>query len=226
VRFTETPLAGAYVIDLERRGDARGFFARTFCAREFAEHGLATHFVQGNMSLSATPGTLRGLHYQHRPRRRDEADALRPGRDVGRDRGCASGIPHLSAGLRHCELSPGNGRALYVPKGFAHGFQTLGPDTIAFYMVDAFYTPGVEDGFRFDDPALGLDWPMDVTEISDKDRTWPLIGTKGNYFKMMMILDTALKKRAAEGNPIRVGMVGVGFIGRARPRNWSTRCRA
>jgi dTDP-4-dehydrorhamnose 3,5-epimerase len=71
------------------------------------------------------------------------------------------------------ELSAENGRALYVPKGFAHGFQTLGPDTVAFYMVDAFYTPGVEDGLRFDDPALGLDWPLAATEISDKDRNWP-----------------------------------------------------
>jgi dTDP-4-dehydrorhamnose 3,5-epimerase len=76
------------------------------------------------------------------------------------------------------ELSPENGRALYVPKGFAHGFQTLKPDTVAFYMVDAFYTPGAEDGFRHDDPALGLDWPLPVTEISDKDRNWPLISDK------------------------------------------------
>jgi dTDP-4-dehydrorhamnose 3,5-epimerase len=175
MRFTQTPLAGAYVIDLERRGDARGFFARTFCAREFSEHGLATHFVQSNMSLSALAGTLRGLHYQHAPAEETKLMRCVQGAmwDVIVDARPASPTYLQSYA---CELSPGNGRALYVPKGFAHGFQTLAPDTIAFYMVDAFYTPGVEDGFRFDDPALGIDWPMDVTELSDKDRTWPLIG--------------------------------------------------
>jgi dTDP-4-dehydrorhamnose 3,5-epimerase len=174
VIFTETPLPGAYVIDLERRGDTRGFFARTFCAREFAEHGLATDFVQGNMSLSAGAGTLRGLHYQHAPA--EETKLMR----------CVQGAmwdvivdvrPDSPTRLQGfgVELSAENGRALYVPKGFAHGFQTLLPDTVAFYMVDAFYTPGAEDGFRHDDPALGLDWPLAVTEISGKDRSWPLI---------------------------------------------------
>jgi dTDP-4-dehydrorhamnose 3,5-epimerase len=172
--FTETPLAGAYVIDLERRGDERGFFARTFCAREFAEHGLATEFVQGNMSLSAEPGTLRGLHFQHAPAEETKLMRCVQGAmwDVIVDARPAS--PTYLQGYA-CEISPENGRALYVPKGFAHGFQTLKPDTVAFYMVDAFYTPGAEDGFRFDDPALGLDWPLSVTEISDKDRAWPLI---------------------------------------------------
>jgi dTDP-4-dehydrorhamnose 3,5-epimerase len=175
--FTETPLAGAYLIYLERRGDERGYFARTFCAREFAEHGLATQFVQGNMSLSATPGTVRGLHFQHAPT--EEAKLMR----------CIQGAmwdvivdarPNSPTYLKGygCELTPENGRALYVPKGFAHGFQTLKPDTVAFYMADAFYAPGAEDGFRFDDPALGLDWPQPVTEISDKDRAWPLIGDR------------------------------------------------
>jgi dTDP-4-dehydrorhamnose 3,5-epimerase len=175
--FTATPLPGAWVIDLERRGDDRGFFARTFCAREFAEHGLATEFVQGNMSLSAEPGTLRGLHYQHPPA--EETKLMR----------CIQGAmwdvivdarPRSSTYLQGfgVELSPENGRALYVPKGFAHGFQTLKPDTVAFYMVDAFYTPGAEDGFRHDDPTLGLDWPLAPTEISEKDRNWPLISDK------------------------------------------------
>jgi dTDP-4-dehydrorhamnose 3,5-epimerase len=177
VIFTETPLSGAWVIELERRGDDRGFFARTFCTREFAAHGLVTAFVQGNMSLSATPGTLRGLHYQHAPAA--ETKLMR----------CVQGAmwdvivdlrPDSTTYLQGfgTELGAANGRALYVPKGFAHGFQTLQPNTVAFYMVDEFYTPGVEDGLRYDDPALGLDWPLTVTEISDKDRTWPLIGDK------------------------------------------------
>lgn len=175
--FTETPLSGAYMIDLERRGDARGFFARTFCAREFADHGLATEFVQGNMSLSATAGTLRGLHFQHPPAEETKLMRCVQGAmwDVIVDTRPTSPTYLQGFGV---ELSAENGRALYVPKGFAHGFQTLAPDTIAFYMVDEFYTPGVEDGFRHDDPALGLEWPMAVTEISDKDRNWPLITDK------------------------------------------------
>lgn len=172
--FVETPLAGAYVIELERRGDERGFFARTFCAREFAEHGLPTEFVQGNTSLSVTPGTLRGLHFQHAPAEETKLMRCIQGAmwDVIVD--ARPGSPtHLKSFA--VELSAENGRAILVPKGFAHGFQTLMPDTVAFYMVDAFYTPGVEDGFRYDDPTLKLDWPLAVAEISDKDKAWPLI---------------------------------------------------
>lgn len=175
--FTETPLAGAYMIDLERRGDDRGYFARTFCAQEFGEQGLVTTFVQSNSSLSAKAGTLRGLHYQHAPA--EETKLMR----------CIQGAmwdivvdirPDSPTYLQNfgCELSPENGRALYVPKGFAHGFQTLKPNTTAFYMVDEFYTPGVEDGFRFDDPELGVELPMAVSEISEKDLSWSLIETK------------------------------------------------
>lgn len=172
--FTETALKGAYVIDLERRGDDRGFFARTFCAEEFAQHGLATTFVQANTSLSAEAGTLRGLHFQRAPA--EEAKLMR----------CVAGamwdvIVDIREGSPTylqsfgAELSAENGRQMYVPKGFAHGFQTLQPNTMAAYMVDEYYTPGVEEGFRFDDPALGIDWPHAVTVVSDKDQTWPLI---------------------------------------------------
>ncbi len=175
--FTPTPLEGAVVINLERRGDERGFFARTFCAKEFAEQGLVETFVQGNMSLSATPGTLRGLHYQHAPAEETKVMRCIQGAmwDVIVDLRTGSPTYLQSFG---CELSPENGRALYVPKGFGHGFQTLKPDTVAFYMVDEFYTPGAEDGLRYDDPALGIDWPMEVSEISDKDRAWPLLDTE------------------------------------------------
>lgn len=172
--FTETPLPGAWVIDLERHSDDRGFFARTFCAREFSKNGLATDFLQGNMSLSVTPGTLRGLHFQRAPAEETKLMRCVQGAmwDVIVDVRPSSPTYLQSFGV---ELSAENGRALYVPKGFAHGFQTLTPDTTALYMVDEFYMPGVEDGFRHDDPALGLDWPLAVTEITDKDRTWPLI---------------------------------------------------
>ncbi|MDJ0860375.1 MAG: dTDP-4-dehydrorhamnose 3,5-epimerase [Dinoroseobacter sp.] len=172
--FSETPLPGAYLIELERRGDERGYFARTFCANEFASHGLSTSFVQANMSLSRDPGTLRGLHFQREPAQ--EAKLVR----------CVSGRlfdvivdirPESPTYLQNysVELSAENGLALYVPKGFAHGFQTLEPDTVASYMADAFYTPEKEGGYRYDDPALGIDWPAKVTEISDKDLKWQLI---------------------------------------------------
>lgn len=174
MNFTTTGLEGAYLIELERRGDARGFFARTFCAREFEAHGLSTTFVQANTSLSADAGTLRGLHYQHAPA--EEAKLMRCIQgamwDVIVDARPGSPTYLKSYGV---ELSAENGRQLYVPKGFAHGFQTLKSDTVAAYMVDAYYTPGVEDGFRYDDPALGIDWPLTVTTISEKDQSWPLI---------------------------------------------------
>lgn len=172
--FSETSLSGAYVIEQERRGDDRGFFARTFCAEEFADHGLATHFVQANTSLSADAGTLRGLHFQRAPA--EEAKLMR----------CVAGAMwDVIVDIRNgsptylksfgTELSAENGRQLYVPKGFAHGFLTLKPDTMAAYMVDEYYTPGVEEGFRFDDPALAIEWPQAAKVVSEKDRAWPLI---------------------------------------------------
>lgn len=175
MKFTETPLAGAFVVDLDRRGDERGFFARAFCAREFAEHGIEMTIVQANMSLSADIGTLRGLHFQREPAQeakfvRTVAGSLY---DVIVDNRPDSATYLQAFGV---ELSAENGRALYVPKGFAHGFLTLQPDTMASYLVDEFYTPGVEGGYRYDDPALGIDWPGPVNVISDKDAAWPLIG--------------------------------------------------
>lgn len=172
--FTETPLAGAYVIDLERRGDDRGFFARNFCAREFGEHGLATTFVQGNMSLNRDTGTLRGMHFQREPAQETKYVRCVSGSlfDVIVDNRPDSPTYLQSYGV---ELSAENGRGLYVPKGFAHGFLTLAPETMASYLVDEFYTPGVEGGYRYDDPALGIYWSGEPLCISDKDASWPLI---------------------------------------------------
>ena len=175
--FTEAPLKGAFLVDLERRGDDRGFFARAFCADEFAEHGIDMQIRQANMSLSADKGTLRGLHFQRAPA--EEAKFMR----------CVAGSfydvivdnrPESPTYLQHfgAELSAANGRAMYVPKGFAHGFLTLEPDTVASYLVDEVYTPGVEGGFRYDDPALGIHWPVEITEISEKDTSWPLLETR------------------------------------------------
>lgn len=173
--FTETPLKGAFLVELERRGDDRGFFARAFCAEEFAAHGIAMDIRQANMSLSRDKGTLRGLHFQRSPA--EEAKFVRAVAgslfDVIVDNRPDSPTYLQSYGA---ELSEENGRALFVPKGFAHGFLTLRPDTMAHYLVDEFYTPGVEGGYRYDDPALGIEWPGEVTVISDKDTSWPLIG--------------------------------------------------
>jgi dTDP-4-dehydrorhamnose 3,5-epimerase len=176
MHFTQTPLAGAYVIDLEKRGDDRGYFARAFCAREFAEQGLATVFVQANMSLNRETGTLRGLHFQRAPAQETKLVRCVTGAlyDVIVDIRPDSPTHLQSFGV---ELTAENGRALYVPKGFAHGFLTLTPDTTASYMVDEFYTSQAEGGLRYDDPALGIDWPGDVRVISPKDADWPLIDT-------------------------------------------------
>ena len=170
--FTPTELAGAFVIDLERREDARGWFARSYCAREFEAHGLPTHMVQTNMSLTRQKGTLRGMHYQHEPHGEDKLVR------------CVRGaIWDAIVDLRpqsptYCrwigvELTQDNARALLVPKGFGHGFVTLTDDAAVTYQVSEFYTPASEGGARWDDPAFGIQWPVPVLDMSDKDRNWP-----------------------------------------------------
>lgn len=174
MRFTELSLAGVYVIDVEERADSRGFFARRFCAREFAAHGLATEIVQTNLSLSFRAGTIRGLHYQRHPSR--EAKHVR----------CVAGAiwdvvvdlrPNSPTYLRSVgvELTAANRRAIYVPAACAHGYQTLVDDSSVEYDVFDFYAPDLEGGLRHDDPRLGVEWPLRTTEISDKDLAWSLI---------------------------------------------------
>lgn len=170
--FHPTSLAGAFVIEPELRGDARGAFARTMCRDEFAAHGLVADFAQQNLSVTAQAGTLRGMHFQRDPAA--EAKLIR----------CVRGAVHdvivdLRAGspsfLRHeaFELSAANGRQLYVPPGFAHGFQTLVDDVEMTYLISAPYTPSAEGGLRHDDPRLGIDWPLPVATLSERDRRWP-----------------------------------------------------
>jgi len=170
--FTETPLTGAYLIDLEKRGDERGFFARAFCEREFASHGLVTHFVQINNSLSARQGTLRGMHYQLTPKA--ETKVVRSIRgalyDIILD--LRDGSPTFGQSFG-AELTAENRRMMYVPKGFAHGFFTLADDTEAFYLVDEFYAPESERGIRWNDPRFAIRWPAQPNVISDKDRNFP-----------------------------------------------------
>jgi dTDP-4-dehydrorhamnose 3,5-epimerase len=174
MRFVETPLKGAYLIDLEKREDERGFFARFFCSNEFAQHGLDTHFVQANNSFSAAKGTLRGIHQQLTPK--EESKLVR----------CLQGafydvIVDLRPGSpTYCqwfgeELSAKNRKMMYVPKGFGHAFLTLEPNTEAFYMVSEYYSPAHERGYRYDDPAFKIKWPFAPLAISEKDKTHPLM---------------------------------------------------
>jgi len=167
--FTETPLKGAFLIDLEKRGDDRGFFARAFCEKEFASRQLSTRFVQVNNSLSAQRGTLRGMHYQLHPKAETKVvRCIRGGlHDVILDLRKGSATFGQSFGA---ELTAENRRMMYVPKGFAHGFITLVDNTEAFYFVDEFYAPEAERGVRWNDPRFGIKWPIAPVVLSDKDR--------------------------------------------------------
>lgn len=170
--FHKTPLDGARVIELEKRGDDRGFFARLFCEKEFAAEGLETRFVQINNSLSSKRGTLRGLHYQLPPS--GEVKVVRAIRgalyDVIVD--LRAGSPTFGKWFG-AELSAENRMMMYVPRGFAHAFITLTDDTEALYLVSDFYAPECERGLRFNDPAFGIEWPIEPVEVSEKDRAWP-----------------------------------------------------
>jgi dTDP-4-dehydrorhamnose 3,5-epimerase len=169
--FTETPIPGAFLIDLEKRGDDRGFFARAFCEKEFAAHGLVTRFVQVNNSLTGQRGTLRGMHYQLSPRAETKLVRCIRGalHDVILDLRAGSPTFGQSFGA---ELSAENRRMMYVPKGFAHGFVTLTDDAEAFYFVDEFYAPEQERGIRWNDPRFAIPWPVTPSVLSDKDRNW------------------------------------------------------
>ena len=171
--FTETELPGAYVLDLERREDRRGFFARTWDVHELGERGLETRIVQASVSFNTRQGTLRGMHMQAPPH--EEVKVVRATRgsvlDVIVDLRPESPTYRRWTGV---ELSATNGRALYVPKGFAHGFQTLEDDTETLYLISEFYAPEAERGLRWNDPAFGIEWPdAEHAIVSDKDASWP-----------------------------------------------------
>lgn len=171
--FEETRLPGAFVVDLERREDPRGFFARTWCANEFADHGLTNEVVQANVSFNPRQGTLRGMHFQRAPH--GETKLVRCTRgaiyDVVIDLRPDSETYKEWLGV---ELTADNRRALFVPEGFAHGYQTLAPDSEVFYQVSEYYTPGAEGGVRWNDPAFAIEWPQpDNAFLSEKDRDWP-----------------------------------------------------
>jgi dTDP-4-dehydrorhamnose 3,5-epimerase len=170
--FIETRLKGAFVIEPEPRHDERGFFARTWCQREFAAAGLSPQWVQCNISFNTQLGTLRGMHYQAAPY--EEAKLVR----------CTMGaIYDVIIDLRAesptfrqwlaVELSAENRRMLFIPQGFAHGFQTLAADTEVFYQMSQFYVPEYARGVRWDDPAFKVSWPAEQRIISERDRVFP-----------------------------------------------------
>jgi dTDP-4-dehydrorhamnose 3,5-epimerase len=176
--FTETSLAGAWLLDLERHHDERGFFARSWCLREFDAHGLNSRLVQCNISGNRVKGTLRGLHFQVPPHA--EAKLVRCTRggiyDVVVDLrpGSATYLHHLGV-----ELTSENQRALYIPEGFAHGFQTLSDDAEVFYQLSEYYEPAAGRGVRWNDPVLAISWPIPVSVISERDRSYPDIIVSG-----------------------------------------------
>jgi dTDP-4-dehydrorhamnose 3,5-epimerase len=172
MKFIETNIIGAYLIDIEPIEDERGFFSRIFCEQEFKQHDLKTHFVQSNLSLTKKSGVIRGLHYQRDPHA--EAKLVR----------CVQGtIFDVIVDLRtdsktfkkiySAELSQINYQALYLPAGCAHGFQSLTNNCVVMYDVSAAYCPDAESGIRFDDPSFEIAWPLAVTSVSEKDANWP-----------------------------------------------------
>ena len=172
MQFTETSLPGVTVIELERFDDERGSFARSFCVDEMAAAGLPFAVDQANISVNSHAGTVRGMHIQIEPSPETKIVRCTRGRmfDVALDLRPASASYCQWFGV---ELSPDNGRALYIPPGCAHGFQSLEEQTEVHYLMNGKYDPGAATGVRHDDPLFAIEWPMPVRSISDKDRSWP-----------------------------------------------------
>ncbi|WP_339877762.1 dTDP-4-dehydrorhamnose 3,5-epimerase [uncultured Algoriphagus sp.] len=170
--FTETKLKGAFVLEIKKLEDDRGFFGRAWCANEMADHGLKSDIKQVNMSLSLKKGTLRGMHYQNDPFQETKVVRCTKGAifDIIIDLRKDSPTYKQWVGV---ELTEHNYKMLYVPEDFAHGFITLEDNTEVTYLVSQFYTPGAEAGIRWDDPAFGIELPIDPVIITDKDRTHP-----------------------------------------------------
>jgi dTDP-4-dehydrorhamnose 3,5-epimerase len=189
--FTETKLKGAFIIDIQPHKDSRGFFARAFCQKEFEAHGLKPVIAQANLAFNNIKGTMRGMHFQFPPAAETKV--------VRCTRGAILDIivdlrPESPTFLQHVavELTEDNHRALYVPERFAHGYQVLTDKTETSYQVGEFYTPGCEGGLLYNDPRLGLVWPLPVTAISDKDQVWPLLASQEEEVKSRMSLQEVI----------------------------------
>lgn len=172
MRFLTTALPGVWLIEPEPIRDDRGFFARTFCAREFAAEGLVADFVQHSTSFSGRKGTLRGMHVQRAPAAEVKLVRCLQGAiwDVAVDLRPESPTYRRWLGV---ELTAANRRQLYIPAGVAHGHQTLCDDAEVGYLISAFHAPDLAGGVRHDDPAFAIDWPLPVSVISPKDKAWP-----------------------------------------------------
>ena len=172
MRFEETELAGAFIVELEPIHDDRGFFARTFCARDFEKRGLEPVVAQCNVSFNGKKGTLRGMHFSLPPSAETKLVRCTQGAilDVIVDlrRESPTYLQHVAV-----ELSAANRRSLYVPAMFAHGYQTLTDDAEIHYQIDQTHNPATQRGYRYDDPAFGIDWPLEISVISDRDRSAP-----------------------------------------------------
>ena len=174
--FTPAPLPGSYIIDLTPFSDSRGWFARTYCKNEFTEIGHTKEWVQINHSFTTTAGALRGMHYQ-----------LPPFKEIKLVRCIAGAVYDVIVDLREnsatflkwfgAELSAKNKKMMYIPEGFAHGFQTLTADAELIYHHTEFYAPGAEQGLRYNDSRMGINWPLEVIEISERDKQHPLLGS-------------------------------------------------
>lgn len=172
MKFIETELAGAVIVEIEKLEDDRGFFSRTWCQREFDQRGLESSVAQANASFNYRKGTLRGMHYQAEPYGETKLIRCTQGAiyDVIIDLRLNSPTYLKWIGI---ELSAENFRMLFVPKMFAHGFQTLEDNSVVSYQVGQFYTPGAERGVRYDDPTFEIKWPLAISVISEKDKNWP-----------------------------------------------------
>lgn len=179
MHFVATEFEGVWIVELQPHRDSRGLFARTYCAQEFGEQGLVNTFVQCNTSWNPRKATVRGLHYQ-----------LLPSSEVKLVRCTAGALLDVIVDLRPgsatylqnfaVELTAANRLALYIPEMFAHGFQTLEEGTEIFYQMSEFYTPKLAKGLRYDDPKLGIKWPLPVSSVSDQDLSWPLLERQGS----------------------------------------------
>lgn len=185
--FTETKLKGAFVIDLDRKTDTRGFFARAFCQKEFEAHGLKSAIVQVNVAHNIKKGTIRGMHFQFPPAAETKL--------VRCTRGGILDIivdlrPESPTYLQHVsvELNEDNQRALFVPERFAHGYQALSDNTDTMYCVGEFYTPTAEGGLMYNEPCLGLSWPLPASVVSEKDQKFPPLKTMEPELKRRMAI--------------------------------------
>jgi dTDP-4-dehydrorhamnose 3,5-epimerase len=193
--FTETLLRGAYIIDEERKYDERGYFTRVFCQREFAAYGLDPTVVQMSIAFNRLKGTVRGLHFQFPPSA--EAKLVRCTRGALLDV-MVDLRPESPTYLQHMsvELTADNGRALYIPERFAHGYQTLADYTNAIYQMNEFWAPGESGGLAYDDPRLAVQWPLAVTEISQRDREWDRLDVSEHELRRRMASPSLAAGRA------------------------------